>query len=401
MPKKFLLPVVFLGLVVMFSACGGNQSTIDTTLTPSPSETPAATATIASTASELPTAAPTATPIGTPIVVGPSNFPENVNPLTGLVVNDPTILNRRPVIVKVANYPRDGRPHAGLSYADIVFDYYIGEAMNRFAAVYYGQDAPEVGPVRSGRLIDIQLTNMYQANLVCVYADANYVWPDLVDGIGYFRIFSEGSNTFPALYRKEGIPKMENRVVANTAEITEWSVRRQVDDGTRYDLDGLAFDSRPPENAESADFVSVNYYSRNRAEWHYDPETGKYLRWIESIDDDNNMTMIPLIDRSNDQQLAFDNVVIMFVEYTEYSTLLHDAAISSDTDGGKAYIFRDGEVIEGRWRVTSRYRPLRFLYPDGEPIPFKPGQSWIYLLGNRSTVEQPEPGNWAFSFYLP
>jgi hypothetical protein len=111
--------------------------------------------------------------------------------------------------------------------------------------------------------------------------------------------------------------------------------------------------------------------------------------------------MIPLIDRSNDQQLAFDNIVIMYVEYTEYSDLLHDAAISSDSDGGKAYIFRDGEVIEGHWRAFSRYKPLQFLDENGQPIPFKPGQSWIYLLGNRSATEQPEPGSWAFSFYLP
>ncbi len=401
MPKRFLLPVVLLGLAVLFSACGGNQGTEQATLTPSPSETIAITAT--NTATATATITPTATPANTPvpIVVGPTGFPENVNPLTGLVVDDPAILNRRPVIVKVANYPRDGRPHAGLSYADIVFDYYIGEGMNRFAAIFYGQDAPEVGPVRSGRLIDIQLTNMYQANLVCVYADANYVWPYLVDGIGYFRIFSEGPNTCPALCRDSSISKQENRVVADTAEITNWSIRREVDDGSRYNLDGLAFDSHPPTSGEDAGFISINYYSRNRAEWRYDPATGKYLRWIEEIDEDNNMTMIPLIDRSNDQQLAFDNIVIMYIEYTEYSDLLHDAAISSDTDGGKAYIFRDGEGIEGRWRAFSRYKPLQFLDANGQPIPFKPGQSWIYLLGNRSTLEQPEPGSWAFSFYLP
>ena len=334
-------------------------------------------------------------------MVGPTGFPENVNPLTGLVVDDPSILDRRPVMVKVANYPRDGRPHGGLSYADIVFDYYIGEGMNRFAAVYYGQDTKEVGPVRSGRLIDIHLTNMYQANLVCVYADVNYVWPYLVDSIGYWRIFPEGENSCPALCRKEGIPKWENSVVADTAEITKWGVRRKVEDGTRYNLDGLAFDSHPPVDAESADFISVNYYSRNRAEWRYDPVTGKYLRWIEEIDENDNMTMIPLIDRTNNKQLAFDNVVIMFVEYVEYSSLRHDVYLSDDRDGGKVYIFRDGEAIEGRWRANSRYKPLQFLDASGNPLQFKPGQSWIYLLGIRSSLEQPEAGIWSFSYYLP
>ena len=99
-----------------------------------------------------PTSEPTSKP-SIPIY-GPMNYPEGMDPLTGLQVDDPSLLNRCPMIIKVSNYPRSGRPHAGLSQADLVFDYYIGEGMNRFAAVYYGQDALKVGPIRSGRLVD-------------------------------------------------------------------------------------------------------------------------------------------------------------------------------------------------------------------------------------------------------
>ena len=109
-----------------------------------------------------PTATPTPPPPGG---LRPTGFPDNVNPLTGLVVSDPELLNRRPMFIKVANFPRTGRPHAGLSYADLVFEYYIGEGANRFAAVYYGQDCPQVGPMRSGRLVDAQLAPMYRGTL--------------------------------------------------------------------------------------------------------------------------------------------------------------------------------------------------------------------------------------------
>ena len=95
----------------------------------------------------------------------------DINPLTGLPAPDPALLNRRPVMVKVSNYPVVGRPHAGLSYADLVFEYYIGEYINRFLAVYYSQDAPKIGPIRSGRLVDIQLTSMYQGVLAYGSAD--------------------------------------------------------------------------------------------------------------------------------------------------------------------------------------------------------------------------------------
>ncbi len=106
-----------------------------------------------------------------PEIEGLFNFPDNVNPLTGLVVDDPSRLERRPVMVKVSNFPRTGRPHAGLSFADMVFEYYIGYGLNRFMGIYLGQDCSQVGPVRSGRLVDAQLGEMYQGLLFYANAD--------------------------------------------------------------------------------------------------------------------------------------------------------------------------------------------------------------------------------------
>ena len=51
---------------------------------------------------------------------GPGDFPEQINPLTGLKAVDPALLDRRPMIVKIQNAPRDSRPAWGLSLADHV-----------------------------------------------------------------------------------------------------------------------------------------------------------------------------------------------------------------------------------------------------------------------------------------
>src|SRR5258707_517658 len=56
--------------------------------------------------------------------VGPDQYPDNVDPLTGLEVVDATLLNRRPLAVKVSEFPRRVRPQDGLSYADLVFEHY-------------------------------------------------------------------------------------------------------------------------------------------------------------------------------------------------------------------------------------------------------------------------------------
>ena len=43
----------------------------------------------------------------------PGNFPADVNPLTGEQVEDPQVLQRRPIAIKVSNYPALVRPQAG------------------------------------------------------------------------------------------------------------------------------------------------------------------------------------------------------------------------------------------------------------------------------------------------
>ena len=98
--KKILYVFVFLAVVL--AACGPAASV------PTPTETPTATA--AST--PVPTATATLEPTASypPEGYGPSNFPSDVDPLTGLSVANPALLDRRPMVIKVSNLPRDVRP---------------------------------------------------------------------------------------------------------------------------------------------------------------------------------------------------------------------------------------------------------------------------------------------------
>ena len=140
--NKFGFFFIFLVVILLASACNGSVPSA----TLSPGEQTAVVQTLTAMAPTEPSATPTPTVTLTPkpsptptkpqTSVGPDEFPEGVNPLTGLKVENPELLKRRPVLVKVANYPAEGRPHAGLSYADIVFEYYIGGGSNRFNAVY-------------------------------------------------------------------------------------------------------------------------------------------------------------------------------------------------------------------------------------------------------------------------
>lgn len=343
---------------------------------------------------ETPTPTATNTPTPTPTLVtsiGPDNFPADVNPLTGLQVENPNLLNRRPVIVKVANYPAVGRPHAGLSYADIVWEYYIGEGSNRFAALYYGQDGEKIGPVRSGRLVDPELARMYQAVLAFSGANQENVLPRIYDLLGN-RILTEGN--CPGLCRDDYTVV---GVFANSADITAQMEARGVTQ-SKPDLTGMLFDTKLPAGGINAEKATLFYNFLDKGDWVYDETSGKYLRWIENAD--NYEQMIPLVDRLNNQQLAFSNVIMAYATYTEYSSVLHDIAVWDNTGGMPAVVFRDGKAYEVTWKATNQEKPIQFFDAQGNLFPLKPGNTWINLVGSNTTLEVTD-SEWFFTFRMP
>jgi hypothetical protein len=329
-----------------------------------------------------------------------ANAPPVINPLTGLPVDDPQLLERRPVMVKVSNFPREGRPHAGLSYADIVFDYFIGYGTNRFLALYYGQDAYKIGPLRSGRQVDAELVTMYGGVLAYGSADED-TDAVLVTALGEYAL-SHLEADCPAFC---GIDTHSaTGVFANSGAISA-HVNAMEWDNSKPDLPGMVFDDQPPADMKSADQVNIlfNYY--NRGEWRYDPASGKYLRWIESIENEGQeneiMEMIPLADRLTGEQLAFSNIIILLAKYTELAPSAHTIDIWDNNNGLPAYLFRDGGMVRGEWASVNDNDPLHFTNADGSPMALKPGNTWIVITGLSSSFYEIQPGHWETFFFLP
>ncbi len=351
------------------------------TATPEPTETPTPTATV--------------TPTPTMQPVGPYGFPDDVNPLTGLQVSDPSLLNRRPVLIKVANFPvgnpGEGRPHAGLSFADIVWEYYIGAGANRFLALYYGTDAEQVGPMRSGRLVDPQITAMYLG--VLIYKSADVIVIDKIANILGSRGIIGHEGLCPAVCMIG--PYSVYSFFGNSSAITDMAVTRGVDSKTRPVLDGMRFDSLPPAGGVAGQQANIIFNSANRGEWHYDAASGKYLRTIE--DPNQNYAQIPLVDRLTDQQLAFSNVVVLFSYHTKFAETLYDMTVYTNTGGQPALIFRDGQAYSVTWKAVSQTAPIQFFDANGQAFALKPGNTWMVLMSLSSSQTQTD-GVWDFQY---
>lgn len=400
--KMNLKTIVFLLLAMVLASCtqldpedttimAGTYAAQTLTAMPADTQTPIPSAT--------PTFEPTATDIFTPTPlptvgpVGPVDFPEGVNPLTGLMVSEPENLERRPVFVKVANYPASGRPHAGLSFADMVFEYYLGAGTNRFLAMYYGQNSDKIGPVRSGRLVDPQIVSLYEGLLGMEGAYVT-ILDRILEVLGD-RVIS-GRVTCPAIC--DDGRQVVTSVFANSAAMTSLAEERGVTI-ERFPLEGMLFDPQVPAGGEPGEQATILFSILNRGEWRFDVETGLYLRWIEDTSG-RALEMIPLVDSITEEQLAFSNVIVILARYTEFTPVMHDIDIWDNEGGERALIFRDGQVYDVTWATPDNDQPMRFYDEDGEIFPLKPGNTWVAIFGVNSGVTE-EDGQWNFNFQLP
>ena len=191
-------------------------------------------------------------------------------------------------------------------------------------------------------------------------------------------------------------------VFANSHEISKYVDKLGLKN-EKPDLPNMVFSDAAPANGQPGEKLTVLFNFYNRAEWRYDPASGKYLRWIEYMEEDlgTEYEMIPLTDRVTGEQLAFSNVIVIFAKYTELAPSAHEIDIWDNDRGKKAYFFRDGLLTKGKWKVKNASDPMEFLDEDGQSYQLKPGNTWIVIMGSTSPFNETEPGNWETYFLLP
>ncbi|MBN1311913.1 MAG: DUF3048 domain-containing protein [Anaerolineae bacterium] len=411
--KHLILPV----LVVLAAglACGlGSQPA---TPTPTPQSIVAPTQAAATPIPSEPTPSPEPTVAGP---YGPTGFPADVNPLTGLAVTDPNVLNRRPLLIKISNEKPDVRPQSGLSFADHVWEYQMeGMGLTRYTAVFYGQTPERAGSVRSARLIDVEhLMDMYGGILVYSGGSSNRHAPgtpprinELVGAAPWVqRVVTQdyipaiGASYAEPYFKRLDYPSANiddyQKLFAMPPAIWQLVAEKGIND--RPNLDGLYFDHTPPPGGTQTTEANIDYMGKGpKRVWRWDAGTGRWLCWME--DQQFNTPLAAEMDLLTNQQLAFDNVVILHAFIWETDGVnpgfledeknnLYSLHINLDQyqNGFPAQItlLRDGMRFEGTWqRNEGDEGMIQMLDASGNPIALKPGTIWFQTVS--SNIAQP------------
>ena len=326
---------------------------------------------------------------------GPTDFPADINPLTGLSA-DPSTLDRRPMLIKVSNLPREVRPQSGLSRADIVYEYYTEEGTTRFIAIFYGRDAEQVGSIRSARFFDEHIIRMYRGLFVFGSGDER-VRDRLYKADFADRLIVEWQVECPALCRPDPVT---NYLMADTVALREYVHSQGISD-ERQDLDGMFFRMQTPDEGQPTERVYTWYSGVIYNRWDYDPPSGRYYRYVDVENALNGQPEAyrPLRDALGDVPISADNVVVLLMPHTFYSESPEIIEIQF-YESGPAYGFRDGQAFELKW-VRANEAGLYSLYTtDGDIYAFEPGTTWFEVMGLSTGIIKNE-ADWRFEMRFP
>jgi hypothetical protein len=324
------------------------------------------------------------------------------NPLTGLPVSDPRLLERRPMVIKVANAPDYVRPQSGLTLADVVYEYYIEWGDTRFIAVMYGNDSPFVGPVRSGRYFDEHVARMYNAFLVFKFADPREFDYLKNSTLNDFLVVPANSGC-PPFVIGPGTRDAYNNIFFNTLRWAECAAKKGVDNSIQPLRRGFFTDEfLASELVATRVFTHFSVYSYNY--WEYDPITRKYFRYQEANDmiGGKPEAYAPLSDAQTGLPVTADNVVVIFVPYIFTNQFdADDEVYHIDlVDSGNAWVFRDGLAVPAVWNRVDENQPLLLTTPEGNPIYLHPGRTFYEVVGT-SSVQTRDGTHWSFRFATP
>lgn len=311
----------------------------------------------------------------------PPNPVTNIAPLTGLDTGSTVDLDRPALVVKIDNTTTD-IPPAGINQADVVFESLTEAGMTRFTAVFHSKNAAQVGPVRSVRSRDLDLTASVRKPLFA-NSGANDGVTAITDAWPFLSNLDEP--THPALYTRSGPNPAPYNLFSSTAALYGATPAGSQPPSSPFAF--LATGQANPSLVASAGanlrFTAPGFGPATLFTWTYDTVSGRYLRTVGFGDPHVGTSPAVHVDTTG-QQLWTNNVVILQTG--------QDAAyggLSARSVGfGTGYVLNNRTVVAVNWKRDTATSPFVLTAVNGGgTVKLKPGRTYVEL------VDQQAPGD--------
>lgn len=288
--------------------------------------------------------------------------PEGRWPLTGEPVDE--VVERPVLAAKIENTPA-ARPLVGIEQADIVYEQVVEGGVTRFAALFHSEVPERVGPIRSARLVDIDLLAPFTP--ILAFSGAR---PDVVTALvrsGRMGLVPDDGR--PVFERDPSRSRSHDLFAFGPKAYTKGESLNEVGPVSS----ALVFDREPPAGGDpDGEELDIAMTSVATTGWSYDKDAGVYRR---SQDGE------PFEVEGEDAIGASTVVVVLTSVETGgcCDTAGNPFTVTDLTGSGDAVVLRDGLRYDVRWEKERATDHLLLVDADGQPFPLAPGPSWWHL----------------------
>lgn len=319
--------------------------------------------------------------------------------LTGLEIADENLNSSPTFCIQIPNGSTDGaRPQVGLTQAGVVFEAIAETGITRFAAVFQNPTSSAIGPVRSLRPYYLDWDTPFD----CTVTHAG----GSDEAIAALRKGGQRNldENYSYMWREDNTGRLWNNLFTSPTDLLQFNADHGYTTSNPKTFPRLTPEEaveiakqnlNPPECSEDTDCITADQLNRadtvhiNFGNWvnyntiyNYVPETNAYARSYQSGDAHLVYECPAGLNQPNTKtecgepkQVAPSAVVAMMVQEHTMADGYHEGIATIGS--GTAYIFQNGEVIEGTWDKASQGSQIVFKDAAGEIIKFTPGQLWI------------------------
>jgi len=258
----------------------------------------------------------------------------------------------------------DSRPPAGLTRASIVYEAPAEAGITRFLAVYDPyEEIDKIGPVRSARDYYIDWAAQYYP----LYAHVGGS-PQALAAIPEANIFDLNEFYNWKYFWRAHDRYAPHNVYTSSSRLAEAISDKEISEV--YDYETWRFkDDRAIEDPGAQKIIvdfSIPVYE---VTWQWASGTNEYMRY-------HNVSQ-PHLDENGAEIIAKNIAVIA----TEAYVIDNEGRLKLRTTGkGKAWVFRDGEVVEGTWSKPNSDSPLKFYDVTGRDVELNRGATWVEVI---------------------
>ncbi|CAN5649826.1 hypothetical protein BH23PAT1_BH23PAT1_1020 [soil metagenome] len=291
--------------------------------------------------------------------------PETVaSRLTGVQISPE--LNKLPTTGVIMENSPDARPQSGLIDAGVVFEAISEGGITRFLAIYMETKPENLGPVRSIRPYFLDFLVPFNAPLAHVGGSAEALAQIRQQNI---RDIDQMHN--PGAYHRRNHRYAPHNMYTSRNALLDLQRKKGFSESKFEGFVRKAEKKAKTPNATSID-ISLSSPLYN-VHYDYNKENNSYARVMGGK---------PHTDEHSGKQIQ-PKVVVVLISPHSYRGIYSQYKV---TGSGKAFIFQNGTVTEGKWEKKNRSSQFKFGDANGSPVGLNPGQTWVTLAGGRGMV---------------